>query len=126
MTQSPLNGRQHVLLHLDEGGLVIGITADLDKILYGGDAFLGVLELCGNPESGTANKLVMFDVYDAARDIAIDDVKGQIECFRSEAESEVDLDEEIDETGSHVPSNLGLLIHGLGGTHCITLGGRGI
>jgi len=66
----------------------------------------------------------MFNVNDAARNIAIDDVEGQIECFWSEAEGEVNLDEEINETRSHMPSNFGLLVHGLGGTHRVLLKGR--
>ena len=126
MTQGPLNGGEYVLFHLDESRLIIGITADLHQILYGWDAFLGILKLGRNPESSTANKLVMFNVDDAARNVAIDDVEGQIECFWSEAESEVDLHEEIDETGSHVPSNFGLLIHGLSRTHRILLKTREI
>ena len=121
MTQSPLDGGEHVLLHLDEGRLFVGVTANLYQILYGGDTFLGVLKLGGDPESSTANKLIMFNVDDAARNIAIDDVEGQIECLWAEAESEVDLYEEVDETRTHVPSNLGLLIHGLSRTHRISL-----
>ena len=121
MTQSPLNCREYVLLHLDEGRLVIGITANLHQILHGRDAFLGILKLCRDPESGTTNELVVFNVDDAARDIAIDDVEGQVERFWSKAEGEVDLDEEVNETRSHMPSNLGLLIHGLSRTHGVLL-----
>ena len=100
-----------MLLHLNKGRFVICITADLDEILNGGDAFLCILELGGDPEGGATDKLVMFNVNDAARNIAVDDIEGEVECLRSEAESEVDLHEEINETRSHVPSNLGLLIH---------------
>ena len=121
MTQGPLDGGEDVLLHLDEGRLVIGITADLYQILDGRDAFLGILKLGRDPEGGATNKLVMFNVNDTARNITIDYVEGEVECFWSEAESEVNFYEEIDETGSHVPSNLGLLIHGLSRTHRILL-----
>ena len=121
MSQTPLDGRKYVLLHLDKGRLVIGITANLYQILHGWDAFLGILELGRDPESSTTNKLIMFNVDDAARNIAIDDVEGQIECLWSEAEGEVNLHEEIDETRSHMPSNFGLLVHGLSGTHGVLL-----
>jgi hypothetical protein len=126
MTESPLNGGKDVLLHLDEGGLVIGVTVDLDEILDGGDAFLGILKLCGDPKGGATNKLVMFDVNDASRNVTVDDVGREVECFRSETESEVDLYEEINETRSHVPSNFWLLIHGLSRTHCVLLKTRQI
>ena len=111
MSQTPLDGRKYVLLHLDKGRLVIGITANLYQILHGWDAFLGILELGRDPESSTANKLIMFNVDDAARNIAIDDVEGQIECFWSKAEGEMDLDEEVNKARSHMPPNLGLLVH---------------
>ena len=121
MAQSPLNGREYVLLHLDEGRLIIGISANLDQILYGWDALLGILKLGGDPEGSATDKLVVFDVDDAARNITVNDVEGEVECFWSEAESEVDFHEEINETRSHMPSNLGLLVHGLGRTHRILL-----
>ena len=110
-----------MLLHLDEGRLVVGITTNLHQILHGRDAFLGILKLGRDPESGATNKLVMFNVNDATRNIAVDDVERQIECFWSEAEGEVNLDEEINEARSHVPSNFWLLVHGLSGTHRILL-----
>ena len=110
-----------MLLHLDEGRLVIGVAADLDQVLYGRDAVLCILKLGRDPEGGATDKLIMFNVNDAPRDIAVDDVEGEVECLWSEAESEVDLDEEIDETGTHVPSNLRLLIHGLSRTHRVLL-----
>ena len=93
----------------------------MHQVLHGRDAFLSILKLCRDPESGTTDELVVFNVYDAARNIAIDDVEGQIECLWSKAEGEVDLDEEVNETRSHMPSNLGLLIHGLSGTHGVLL-----
>ena len=115
-----------MLLHLDEGRFVIGIATNLDEILYRRNTLLCVLKLCRNPEGSAADKLIMFNVDDATRNIAIDDVESQIECFWSETESEVDLDEEIDEARSHVPSDLRLLIHGLGRTHGISLETGGI
>lgn len=110
-----------MLLHLDEGRLVIGVAANLHQILHGRDALLGILELGGNPEGGTTDKLIMFNVDDATRHVAIDDVEGEVEGLWSEAEGEVDFHEEINKTRTHVPSNLGLLIHGLSRTHRILL-----
>ena len=126
MAQTPLDGREYVLLHLDKGRLVIGITTDLNQILHGWNAFLGVLKLGSDPEGSTTNKLVVFNVDDATRDIAVDDVESEVEGLWSETEGEVDFDEEIDETRSHVPPNFGLLVHGLSGTHRILLKRRDV
>jgi len=55
VADDPLNGVENVVLHLDEGGLVVGLTTDLCEVVDGGDAVLCVLELCGDPEGGTAH-----------------------------------------------------------------------
>lgn len=104
-------------LHLDEGRLVIRVSADLGEVVHGGNALLRVLVLGRDPEGGTADKLVVLDVHDAARDVAVDDVEGEVERLGAEAEREVDLDEEVDEAGAHVPPDLGLLVHRGGRGH---------
>ncbi len=59
----------------------------------------------------------MLDIYYPPRDVTIDNIEREIQRFWPQSEAEVNLYEKVDETGPHVPPNLGLLIHGLGRGH---------
>ena len=59
----------------------------------------------------------MFDVHDATGDVAVNYIQSEVQRFRTETKGEVDLDEKVDEAGTHVPPNLGLLVHGGSGGH---------
>ena len=109
--------------HLNEGGFFICVAADLNKVLYRRDTFFGILKFCSDPESCTANKLVVLDVDDATGNVAIDDVEGEIQCLWTETECEMNLNEKVDKTRAHVPSDFRLLIHRLSGGHSISLAG---
>lgn len=113
MTESPLYGGKDVALHLKEGRLLVGVMAHLNEILHCGHPLLCIFELRGNPECSTSDELVVLNVDNAAGNVAIDDVESEIQSFRTQAKTEVDLDQKVDETRSHMPPNLGLLIHGL-------------
>lgn len=112
VTQIPVDGGQDVELHLHESVLLVSAVAQLLQVANGGNAFLGVLEFGGQPESDAADELVVLLVDDAAGDVAIEDGQGQVEGFGAEAEVKVDLDEEVEEMAAHVPLEFGLLIHG--------------
>ena len=55
VANDPLDGVENVVLHLDEGGLVVGLATNLGEVVHGGDAILCVLELCGDPKGSTAD-----------------------------------------------------------------------
>lgn len=111
VTDSPLNRSKDMLLHLNEGRLIVRVTTDMGQILDGGHSLLGILELGRDPQGSAADKLIMLDVHNPAGDISVDDVQSEVESFWTEAEGEMDLDEEINEARTHVPSNFRLLIH---------------
>jgi hypothetical protein len=113
----PLNGRQNMILHLDEGGDVVRLIAKIVQILDSGYALLGILELGCNPQSRTADELEVFDIHDAPRTVPVDDVECQVQGFGTKLEEEMRFDEKVDETGSHVPLDLGLLVHAVGRGH---------
>ena len=123
MPYNPLDCVEDVMLHLDKGRLVVGFATDLGELVDGGHALLRVFELCSDPKGGAANELVVFGIHDSAGYITVDNVKGEVKSFGTEVEGEVDLDEEVNETGTHVPPDLGLLVHGGGGGHCTKLFG---
>lgn len=97
--------------HLDKRGFLISLATDLRKVLDGWNTFFCVFELGSNPQCSTADKLVVLDINDTARDIAIHDVEGEIKSFRTEAKGEMDFHEKVHQAWTHVPSNLRLLIH---------------
>jgi hypothetical protein len=117
VSEDPVYGRQNVSLHLDKGALVVGAAAHLSELGDGGHPVLGVLELGGDPEGRTADELVVFLIYNAARDVAIDEVECEVESFRAQTVLLVDLDEKVDEIRSHVPLQLGLHIDELDRSH---------
>jgi len=75
VTDKPLERVQNVKLHLEESRRLVGILTQLDKILDGRRALLGVLELGSNPERSAPNKLVVLYIDDAAGDVAVDNVE---------------------------------------------------
>ena len=91
--------------------------------MHGRHTVLGILKLCRNPEGGTAYELIMLNVHDTARDVAINNVEGEVESFGTETKGEMDLDEKVDEAGTHVPPNFRLLVHGTGRGHGALLNG---
>ena len=82
--------------HLNEGRLFIRLATYLGQVLHRRDTFLCILKLGSNPECGTPDQLVVFDVDNTAGDIAIDDVEGEVQCFWTETERKMNLNEEID------------------------------
>lgn len=82
--------------HLDERRLVVGFTTNLCKVLYRRHSFFRILELGSDPKGSAANKLIVFDVYDPAGYISVDDVQSEIERFRSETKRKVDLHQKVD------------------------------
>lgn len=121
MTQSPLDCRQNVTFHLDEGGFFVGLATDLSEILNGWYTLLGVLELGSNPQCSTTDELIVFDVDYTARDIAIYNVECEVKRLRTQAESEMDFHEKVNKAWAHMPPNLRLLIHRLSRGHGKTL-----
>jgi hypothetical protein len=85
--------------------------------LDSGNTIFGILKLRRDPEGGAPDKLVVLNVNDTSRDVAVDDVESKVQCFWPQAEGEMDLNEEINETRSHVPPNFRLLVHRLSGRH---------
>lgn len=106
----PVDRRQDVTLHLDERALVVRPAAHLAQLWHRRHAIFGVLKLGRDPERRAADELVVLFEDDALRNVAVDDVEGEVERFRSKAMLLVDLDEEVDEVGAHVPLELGLLV----------------
>lgn len=111
MPKSPLNSVENVSFHLDKRRLFISVTTDLGKVLNCRYAFLGIFKFSSNPERSTPDELIMLDEDNTAGDVAVDNVEGEVECFRTKTEGKVDLHEEINQTRPHVPSNFRLLIH---------------
>lgn len=111
VTQRPLDCRKNVALHLDERRLVVSLLAHLSEVLNSWYALLGVLELRSDPERGASDKLVVLNVDDPLRDVAVDDVQREVERFRAKPEDEVKLHEEVHQAGTHMPSDLWLLVH---------------
>jgi hypothetical protein len=99
-------------LHLDEGGLVVCLTTDLSEVLNGWYTLLGILEFGSDPQGSATDELIVLDIHDTTGDVAVNDVEGEVESFGTKPKGEVDLDNEVDETRTHVPFDLGLLIHG--------------
>lgn len=99
----PVDRREDVALHLDEGALVVRATAHLAQLGHGGDAVLGVLELRSDPKRCAPDELVVLLEHDALRDVAVDNVEREVERLGSKAELLVDFDEEVDEVWPHVP-----------------------
>ena len=62
---------------------------------------------------------------DALRDVTVDNVESEVESFRSKTILKVNFDEKVDEVGSHVPSQLGLLIDKLSVGHRLALWTKG-
>lgn len=121
----PLDGREDVTLHLDERLLIVRVGAHLDEFRQGWNAVLCVLELGGDPQRSAADELVVLLEDDALRDIAVDDVEGEVEGFGSQAVLKVNLDEEVDKEATHVPLELRLLVDEVGVGHGLALkGGR--
>jgi hypothetical protein len=93
----------------------------LDKVLDRGYSLFGVFEFGRDPKSSTTDQLIVLDINDAARYVSVHDVKGEVQCFWTKTKGEVNFHQEVDETGSHVPPDLRLLIHRLSRRHSITL-----
>jgi len=121
MTESPLNCGEDMAFHLNEGGFFICVAADLNKVLHRRNTFFGILKFCSDPESCTADKLVMLDVDDATGNVAVNDIESEVQCLWTKTECEVNFNEEVDKTRAHVPSDFRLLIHRLSGGHGISL-----
>ena len=76
-------------LHLDEGGLVIGLAAEMNKFLNSGHTLLCVLEFGSNPERRTTDQLVVFDVDHTAGHISIHNVQREVERLGAQSKCEV-------------------------------------
>lgn len=121
MSKGPLDGRKNMTFHLNESRLFVCLAADLHKILHRWHPLFRVFKLGSDPEGSATNKLVVFDVNNTAGNVSVDNIEGEVECFWAKTEGEMNFDQKVNKTGSHVPPNFRLLVHRLGGRHGIPL-----
>jgi hypothetical protein len=57
--------------------------------------------------------MIIFEEDDAMGGVSINDVESEIECLRAQTESEMDFNQRVHKTGTHVPVDFGLHIYGL-------------
>jgi hypothetical protein len=63
--------------------------------LHRRDTLFCIFEFGSNPERSTANELIVLDVHNAARNVSIHNVEGEVKSFRTQAECEMDFNQEV-------------------------------
>ena len=121
VTDDPVNRCQYMTLHLNECLLVVSVAAHLDEFRKSRHTNLSLLELCGDPQCGTTNELIVFLEDDTLRDVSVDDIESEVESFGAKSILKVNLDEKVDEVRPHVPPEFRLLIDEVGVRHRLGL-----
>ena len=97
------------LLRLQDLVSGVGPIADVDKIPELGRVDL--LVLGGDQKAGNTDELELGTLDLLDRKVPVDEVDGEVQRLRHQLELEVNLDQPIDEDGTHALVDVGLVLH---------------
>jgi hypothetical protein len=100
---------EHHLLHVKDLVAGVGTVADVDQIAQ--FRWVNLLVLGGNEEARDANELQLVTLNLLDRQVTVDEIDREVEGLRNELEFEMDLNQPVNEDGTHALIDVRLILH---------------